>query len=211
VSLDPPLPSGAPKPISGDFILYRHHANTISDPPFVSREWMTTFFEGMQQDIRVGTFTAQTSHPPESQIPSGLADTVQPLTVVDIYAVTHMDPVYGALTGSNMIGGYYVSVWYNDLHAIVTEGPVRGPRTKDHFIRNSVEPDWEERQRAIVPYSDPDFQDKIYAAVKHYFEARSVYTTLEGASDRAFDIGAWVASGGEWIAPGSYTHSIECP
>jgi len=207
VEANPPL-FGAPNPISRDYIAYRHATSKIYDPPSVSFNWMPEFFAGIQQDIRVGTFSAQLP----SQVPDGLADTVEPINVVDVYPVTHLDHGYGILAGVGPSGGgYFVSVWYNDLHAVVTEGPIRGPRTKDHFIRNKTEdPVWEERQRAIVLYSDPDFQDKIYAAVKYYFEQDSVYHTF-GWSDRPFNMRGWIAAGAPWLSTSSLTFLMLCP
>ena len=115
----------------------------------------------------------------------------------DRYAITHLDPSYGQSTTA--VSGYYVSVWYNNLHAIVTEGTVRGPRTKDHYVHDTSDTGndsfgspFEERQRAIVLYTDPDFQDKIYNVVKTYFELRSNFTSL-GISRNAFSVRGWEA------------------
>ena len=209
VEVDPPLP-GVPAPVIRDYIAYRHATSKIDNPLHVAYEWMTDFFAGMQQDIEVATFS--TTKGTQHSTGLSLLGDVRPVNVVDVYPVTHLDPSYGLAPSVQFAGGHFVSVWYNDLHAVVTEGPIRGPRAKDHFIRNKAQdPVWEERQRAIVPYSDPDFQDKIYAAVKSYYESLSIYHSLEGYPDSPFNIAGWTAAGSPWSYPGTAFMLMRCP
>lgn len=171
------------------FLIYAHATATMD----TASAWHTDYFGGIQRDIRVDAYISSSR---QSVVGTISGRTYQsPEDVVDVFPVTHLNPAYGGVMPRS---GYYVSIWYNDLHAVVTEGTIRGPRTKDHFVASELRPGdtrgviLEERQRSIAVYSDPDFQDKIYDAVKYFFEANSRFASLRGGRPgSAFNIWGW--------------------
>jgi len=189
---------------------YMHYAFPTS--------YLAAYMEDMEHDILIGSFAQYTPNASlrATAISDGNAGAVavasgpmplqRPMSVPNIYMVTHLDAYYGLVrnvpnpwgVASPLLArpNYFVSVWYNDLHAVVTEGTIGGVRTAQPYAGG--DPDvahvrLEERQRAIVVYSDPDFQDKIYDVVKYFYEQGSYYLTVggEGSRDKAFDYVSW--------------------
>lgn len=191
-------------PSSNGSVGLRTHVAYAHDTVKIGQSsWLGPYMGGMEQNIRIDAYASANISDTTSVVLSRAQGIDRcsanycprwapqlkyqsPTNVVDVFPVTHLDPSYGRLTAAE--GGYYISIWYNDLHAVVTEGRITGPRTKDHFVPvNNLE----ERQRAIVVYSDPDFQDKIYDVAKYFYEANSRYTTLDTDPDRPFNARSW--------------------
>jgi len=160
---------------------YAHWENRIN----LLASWYADYFGGIEKNIRVDAILSAGRIFDASRIfleqqQEGKYHTIyfSPLQ----FPVTHLDPgFFSAGTG------YYVSVWYNDLHAIVTEGKIPSPATVKHYsggpgagVNPYIEP-YGERQRAIAVYSDPDFQDKIYNTVKYYVEQRANILVLSNS------------------------------